>query len=252
MEAPMRSRFVCLQMAAGIVLFLPAAVQAGMPSVSISDWAALRIETLSFFLIMLLLSAAVVRWLWNILAVDFPKFPRLTYGKSLAGVILIGLILSVVLTMIAGSRELLTPGAWEKQGRLYKVVPPKEISEESSGNPVETPESDTARGTLPSENRKASLGKLFTVLSEYAAKHEGIYPNKEAAKEIDHALWEVPGTSGMRYLYVDGLTAKDSGEILAYEPELSDGERSVLMADGKIRSMKSEDIRRKLQREEKP
>ena len=43
----------------------------------------LRYEAISFFLVVLLLSALVVRWLWNRLALDFPKLPRMTFGKAL-------------------------------------------------------------------------------------------------------------------------------------------------------------------------
>jgi hypothetical protein len=234
----MRSRFVCLGMTAGIMLLAPAAAQSGMPSVSITDWAALRFGTLSFFLVVLLVAAAVVRWLWNILAADFPKLPRLTYKRSLAGVVLVGLALAVVLTMIAGSRELLTPGAWEKDGRLYKIASPKE-----------PPTEDPAKQPL-SADRKKQLARLNAALTEYAAQHEGKFPDKEAAKEIDPTFWEVPGTSGMRYSYASGLTATDADEILAYEPEFSDGERFVLTAGGNISSMKTENLRRKLRGEE--
>jgi hypothetical protein len=238
----MRSHFVCLGMALGFLLILPAGAQAGMPSVSLSDWAALRFETISFFLLMLFVAAAVVRWLWNVLAADFPKLPRLTYKKSLAGVILVGLALAVVLTMIAGSRELLTPGAWEKQGRLYKVAAPKETPAEKGLLPE----------TSPDTERKSHLQKLFAALHEHASNHEGKFPGKESVKEIDEALWEVPGAGGMRYLYAENLTTKDLAKILAYEPEFSNGERFVLMTDGKIRAMKTEEIRRELQGEKKP
>lgn len=101
---------------------------AGMPSPTLSDWAEVRFETISFVVVVLLISTAVIRWLWNSLAKDFSALPRLSYGRTLAMVLLLGLFLIVVLTMIAGARELLTPGAWQKQGRLYKVaespVPP--------------------------------------------------------------------------------------------------------------------------------
>lgn len=66
----------------------PAEAQAGMPSPVLTDWAALRLEGISFFLVAFFLAAAVVRWLWNALAGDFPLLPRLTYLRALAGVAL--------------------------------------------------------------------------------------------------------------------------------------------------------------------
>ncbi|MCC6125151.1 MAG: hypothetical protein IT426_09335 [Pirellulales bacterium] len=247
----MRSRFASLGMTAGFLLMMPAAAQAGMPSISITDWAALRFETLSFFILVLLVAAAVVRWLWHILAADFPKLPRLTYRKSLAGVVLIGLALAVVLTMIAGSRELLTPGAWVKDGRLYKIAATKKTSSDEARQPQTAAEKEPYSGSLPSADRKKQLDRLYAALSEYAAKHEGRFPNRDAVKEIEESLWEMPGTNGMRYLYVSGLNANDSDKILAYEPEFSGGERGALMANGKIRFLNSEEIRRKLQ-EDRP
>ena len=63
-------------------LVWPSPVLAGMPSVQLSDWAVLRVQTISFFLVILLLAAAVVRWLWNLLAAGFPRLPRLTYRRA--------------------------------------------------------------------------------------------------------------------------------------------------------------------------
>jgi uncharacterized membrane protein len=108
------------------LLLWPTAAWAGMPSPALNDWAAMRLSAISFFGVALLVLTAMIRWLWNVLARDFPKLPRLSYGKALAAVVLWALVLIVVLTMIAGSRELLTPGAWQKQGLLYKVSTEKQ------------------------------------------------------------------------------------------------------------------------------
>lgn len=102
---------------------LPAVAQAGMPSMTLSDFARLRLETASFFLVGLLVSAAVVCWCWNLLARDFPRLPPLRYGGAFALVALWGLLFVIVLTMISGARELMTPGAWVRQGMTYKLAP---------------------------------------------------------------------------------------------------------------------------------
>ena len=108
----------------------PAVAWAGMPffgpdessrRLVLSDAGRLRYEAISFFIVVLLLSALIVRWLWNRLACDFPKLPRLNFGKALGVVLLWGLLFLVVLTMIATTREMMTPGVWEKQGLLYKI-----------------------------------------------------------------------------------------------------------------------------------
>ena len=104
----------CLLWAMTMPLFWPGSAQAGMPMPVLTDWAALRLTTVSFFLLVFVASALAVRGLWNFLAKDFPRLPRLGYRHSMAGVALVGAVLAIVLTMIAGARELLTPRAWEK------------------------------------------------------------------------------------------------------------------------------------------
>ena len=106
-----------------IVLLGSSAAWAGMPSVSLSDVASLRLSGISFFLVLLLLSAVGFRYLWNYVRRDFSRLPYLNYKMALAFVLLLGLLLNVILLMIAGTRELMTPGAWEKSGITYKLKP---------------------------------------------------------------------------------------------------------------------------------
>jgi hypothetical protein len=109
-------------LATGLALFAGAApAHAGMPTFTLTDVARARIDTISFFLALLLVLALLVKLLWNYLGRDFSKLPRMTYPKALAAVTLWGLLFLIVLSMISGTRELLTPGAWEKQGVTYKL-----------------------------------------------------------------------------------------------------------------------------------
>ena len=95
---------------------------AGMPlPFTLEQIARMRIEAISFFLLILLISSALVMWLWNGLRVSFPRLPRLSYGKALSLVVLWGLLFAVVLAMISGARELMTPGAWERHGVTYRL-----------------------------------------------------------------------------------------------------------------------------------
>lgn len=94
---------------------------AGMPSLTLSDTARLRLSGISFFVVLLLLSAWGFKFVWNYLRRDFARMPQLSYAKSLAAVLLLGLLFNIILLMIAGTRELMTPGAWEKSGVTYKL-----------------------------------------------------------------------------------------------------------------------------------
>src|SRR5438876_4872306 len=152
----------CSFLLAGLFLLMPAnAAFAGMPAplptnieqvFRVNESAMSRLQTLSFFLGGFLLCAAVARWLWNYLQRDFPKLPRLTYGKALAGVFLWSLLFVVVLTMISGARELMTPGAWQKQGFTYKLPDAAPATAEPS----------------PLTLHRQNLERLRTVLLHYA------------------------------------------------------------------------------------
>lgn len=113
---------------AGCAIATPAS--AGMPGphlndiakvVTLSEHAEWRLQGISFFLVGVLLSALALRILWNHLAKDFKFLPRMSYPGALGAVVLWGLLFILVLTMISGARELMTPGAWKKQGSTYQL-----------------------------------------------------------------------------------------------------------------------------------
>jgi hypothetical protein len=219
---------------AGLFLW-PSVCLAGMPTPVLTDWAVLRLSSISFFAAVVLSAAAGVRWLWNSLASDFPLLPRLSYRKTLAAVVLWGLALAVVLTMIAGARELLTPGAWQKEGLLYKLP-----AAERPAPPPPAPDADRMA------ERRENLHRLQLALWQYAARHDGRFPASIADSKLAAALWEVPGGAGMQYLYVGGRKAGPSGDILAWEPSVHGDQRLVLFADGRIALAPSSEIRDKL------
>lgn len=222
------------------LLLWPGVALAGMPSPHLADWARVRMQTVSFFLMALLVSALVIRWLWNRLRADFPRLPRLTYGKALSMVVLWGLLAMVVLIMISGARELLTPGAWEKDGLLYKV---SETPVESAAEP---------RPVDLTGARVKQLQKLKPALWAEALKHDGRFPATRDETGVAGQDWEVPGASGASYGYVGGLATGDSQAILVYEPEVFEGARLVLRVDGTVVAMSNDEIRAALGQEAKP
>jgi hypothetical protein len=182
-----------------------------------------RLQAVSFFLFGLLLSALAVQLLWNYLRRDFTKLPRLSYPRALAGVLLWGLLFLIVLTMISGARELMTPGAWKKAGFTYKLV------EDPKADPEPSP------GVL----RKQKLEQLRTALWNFAATHNGRFPSKQETAAISWDLWLVPEGAGLRYQYVPGLTAGPSPTVLVYEPQLDAARRLALLTDGDITALTS-------------
>jgi H+/Cl- antiporter ClcA len=109
--------------AALVAILLPSVAWAGMPApMVLTDIARLRVEAISFFLAIFIACAAAVKLLWNrVLCASFPQLPRLNFWRALGLTALWGLLFLVVLTMISGGRELMTPGAWDRQGATYKL-----------------------------------------------------------------------------------------------------------------------------------
>lgn len=123
-------------------LVLTSATQAGMPALLPSDWTqdstpswaphdpavssmvGHYLQGFSFFVVSVLLCAWAVKGLWHVLRRDLTWLPVLSYGRSLSLVILWGFLFIVVLTMISGARELMTPGAWQKKGWTYELAEP--------------------------------------------------------------------------------------------------------------------------------
>jgi hypothetical protein len=203
---------------------LPTDIQ---PTLRLYDSPLMRLEALSFFVLVILLCSAAVWGLWNYLRRDFTHLPRLSFGKAIAAVVLWGLLFVVVLTMISGARELMTPGAWRKQGFTYKL--------EGAPTPAGEPS--------PQAVRRRRLENLRTALWQFAALHNGRFPREDERTAIAAELWEVPDTGGMRYLYIPGRSANHAAGLLAYEPELDSNERFVLRANGDILTMKSAEVR---------
>ncbi|HZN35588.1 MAG TPA: hypothetical protein VFB80_17285, partial [Pirellulaceae bacterium] len=117
------------------------------------------LQGISFFVAVVLGSAWAVKGLWSVLRRDWEWLPPLSYGRSLSLVVLWGLLFVVVLTMISGARELMTPGAWKKDGVTYSLDDPKK---------------QAVPYVLPTEaERREKLKVLFAELAAYAVRHDG-------------------------------------------------------------------------------
>jgi hypothetical protein len=114
-------KFYIAQNSVGLWLASMLPASAGMTVITLTDIASARIDALSFFIVTYLLICWVLKLLWNHLAKTFTALPRLDFKRALGLVFVTGLMFYVVLTMISGARELLTPGAWEKQGVGYRL-----------------------------------------------------------------------------------------------------------------------------------
>ena len=224
---PMTARLAILAVLFATLLFAAPAAHAGMPFLTLSDAASMRFEALGFFIGLFFLVAAALRGLWGLARRDFPSLPAPTYRLALAVVFTVALLLQVVLTMISGARELMTPGAWEKEGATYRV------------------KSGAAHDEVSPE-RTASLERLRDELWPYAAMHDGHLPANELdapATIISADAWKIAGTDA-RYVYVGGsvTTTEAPPTIVAYEPAVVGNERLTLKSNGKIDVITAEDL----------
>ena len=206
----------------------------GMPSVTLSDLAVPRLEVISFFLMGLLISALVVKLVWNALCKDFVWLPRLSYGKACGVVVLWGLLFVVVLTMISGARELMTPGAWEKHGATYKLA-----KEDKPG-----PDN---REMAKWWERRSQIEDLKLHLNHHAQQHDGVFPQTLDELDVPRETREVPGISGTRYILVPGCSRNGPPRVLAYEPEVYEGKHFVVFTSGPPRELAYDEIQQLLE-----
>ena len=189
-------------------------LHAGMTSYGVDSVAGFRLQALSFFLFLLLVLSWGLKRLWNGLRPAFHSWPMLTFRWAFGLLLLFGLLIHVVLTMIAGARELMTPAAWEKDGPRYRLRV--------------TPVSDS----VPRDLRLAGIEEIKERIWNYALEHKGEVPDGPFGGEIPWKEWRAP-TGGV-YCYLARKSIGGGRELLLYEPTEAGSKRFVLLSDGSI------------------
>lgn len=226
-----KSRFGSGPGLAGMVLLsiLPSRAFAGMPTVDLTDIAAARLETLSFFVVAYLALTWLFKVCWNVLREAFPALPLLNLKKALAFTIVSGLFFWVVLTMISGARELMTPGAWERSGHTYKLRGPKEEPQ-----------------VWLDAARVKALEHLRAALWDHAKAHRGEFPSNRFEATIPDEVWKGISPDGSFLAYFGDLKVDSGPWIVAYESDAYGAERYALHADGTITKMKASELTQKI------
>ncbi|PQO44076.1 hypothetical protein [Blastopirellula marina] len=93
----------------------------GMPAVRLSGEASTRMQGISFFVMGIVIATLAVWWSWNWLRRDFAVLPKLSLLGAAGLTVLWGMLFIIVLTMISGARELMTPKAWRPDGLTYAL-----------------------------------------------------------------------------------------------------------------------------------
>ena len=215
-----------------LVLLMPLTAHAGMSMPTFTDIARARLEVISFFLMGYLALAFVYQRLWNSLGRDFPKMPRVSYRGAVGMLTVCGLFIYVVLTMISGARELMTPGAWSRSGVMYKIRDPEKDPQ---------PWLDSAR--------RESLEKLRTALWHYAEQHGGAFPGARENPEIPADAWHSIDPDGLLLVYIPGLKPDTGRDVLAYEPGSFGAMRFTLLTNGEIVQMQTGELTDRLEKQ---
>lgn len=201
-----------------------------MPSITLTEAAAARLNVVSFFLAGFLFCALLLKISWNLLARDFPRLPKVRYKHALGMLLVSSLFLYVVLTMISGARELMTPGAWTKNGVTYELTPP-----------------DRDPKPWVESARRRALENLRDALWAFAANHAGEMPPHRETLEIPARLWSGVHPEGDPLAYVPGSRAGEGRRLVAYEPETFGARRFALLSDGSVIPMETGELRKLLE-----
>lgn len=202
-----------------VCLFGGDALLAGMPSpvLVFTELGKRRAEELSFFVFAFLVCGFLVKLLWNYVAAGVAWAPQLTYGKALGALSLWGLVMVVVLSLVSGTRELMTPAAWEPNGTTHRLAKPKEESLVASQR----------------EERKSQIEKVRFALWDFAAKHQGQLPTMEQWNELPAETRACEPSGTIQYRYEPGATLGSETKVIVFEPRWYD-DQYVLYGDGSI------------------
>ena len=189
----------------------------GMPSFSLTEVAGARLDAISFFLAAFLLAAVLLRWAWNRLARDLVWLPKLRFGGALGALVVSGLFVHVALSLIAGARELMTPGAWVRTGSTHRLAQPERLP-----------------GPWLESARRLALENLRDQLWTYARGHEGGLPSHPYDPAISESAWIGVNPQGGRLGYVPGRKPGAGRAIVVFEPDDYGRVRFALQEDGEV------------------
>jgi len=206
---------------------------AGMPNITLTADRQQMLTALSFFLMLLVVTAFLVRWAGNVWLQMTEQPFRLHFKQAFAASLLWGLACVVVLVMISGARELMTPGAWKSQG-LTSVL----TIAAAPASPVETSESLEA---VRSEQVRQRLQDLRGVLLSYALQHEGRFPDSLEQTDLPAEVWRFPEGIVGAWILIPGRRFADLPLPLVISPEI-DGQQHVLFVNGSLLSMAPQEV----------
>ncbi len=211
---------------------LSSRAHAGMTSFHLTELAGARLEAISFFLAAFALSALLLRWAWNTLARDFAWMPRLRYRQAVAVLVVSGLFVHVALSLIAGARELMTPGAWTRTGAAHQLAPPEREPK-----------------LWLEAARIQALELLRDQLWQEALAQESRLPANREASAIPSHFWSGIHPEGEPLGYVPDRLIDQGNRIVVFEPDAFGATRFALQQDGQVIRLSAADLVQRLRAE---
>ncbi len=200
-----------------------------MPSISLTEVAEARLDAISLFLVAFALAAWILLKAWNRLARDFSWMPCLRYRGALAALVVSGLFVYTAMSLIAGARELMTPGAWVRTGSTHRIAYPER-------DPKPWLES----------GRRLALEHLRGLLWTHATAHEGTLPGNRSDGTIPESAWSGVHPASEPLAYVPGRRPGGGSAIVVYEPDAYGPVRFALQEDGVVVKLSPADLRKRL------
>ncbi len=201
-----------------VLLMLNAgSVFAGMPTVRLTPEVRGHLSGISSSLFVVLIVASfLIFFCWNRF-VRGTELPKISWFKSIIVALLGGILFCLILVMIAGSRELLTPGAWKQNGVLYELADnQKDLADMSAYDPVTlVPMNDLPESLAAA--RYAAVVRLRNELVRFQHDHFGRLPENIVISDFDPAYWVIPVSGGLTFVY----QPKDPRYIVVM-PQLND------------------------------
>jgi hypothetical protein len=201
-----------------VLLFSASTVYAGMPMPTLSKYGADRFIGISTAVFIVMVVAAIpVMFCWNALVADSNHFKRLNYPKALGVVFLGGCFFSLVLAMVAGSRELFSPGAWIPKGIVSQTAYDAEMEQLAKAKNADELSLET--------ERFRAITKLRNALQKFAQEHDGQLP-ASIEESMFGNLWLIPFAAGISYDYFPNADSPNTP--LVREPAVLPNARFVI------------------------
>ena len=209
----MPTRWWSSLLALSILAIAPTVALGSWPAKSLSNTAIQQLKGISFSLLVLIVSALLIRFFWNRIARDFKRLPEISKFRAILVVVLVGLVFISVKVVISD-----IPGWIGRDTDLQ----------------AENDRQEQIEIAQTRELRRSAMQDLAKALTTYAAENNRRFPETTFDPAIDPAVWEMPEAYGAKYFYVPPKDAADYSTIMAFESQYYNDGRMVLYADGQI------------------